>query len=73
MDTAIETTYTPATSLEVIASLRSALGQVMRVENHTIHEPPVDLIEFTGTLTCPSDEAFGTSTNRSSRMATRRC
>ncbi len=30
----------------------------MRVENHTIHEPPVDLLEFTGKLTCPSDEAF---------------
>jgi Zn-dependent protease len=59
MDTTFETSFTPATSLEVIASLRSALGQVMRVDNHTIHEPPVDLIEFTGKLICPSDEAFG--------------
>src|SRR5512136_676643 len=58
MDTTFETSFTPATSLEVIASLRSALSPVMRVENHTIHEPPVDLVEFTGTLTCSSDEAF---------------
>ena len=50
--------YAPATTLEVIASLRSALGQVMRIENHTIHEAPVELIEFTGALTRPSDEAF---------------
>ncbi|MBI5568046.1 MAG: site-2 protease family protein [Chloroflexi bacterium] len=50
--------YAPATTLEVIASLRSALGQVMRIENHTIHEAPVELIEFTGTLTRASDEAF---------------
>ena len=59
MDTTFETTFTPATSLEVIASLRSALSQVMRVDNHTIHQPPVDLLEFTGKLTRPSDEAFG--------------
>src|SRR5512145_2887407 len=58
MDTTFETTFTPATSLEVIASLRSALSAVMRVENHTIHEPPVDLLEFTGKLIAPSDEAF---------------
>jgi membrane-associated protease RseP (regulator of RpoE activity) len=58
MDTTFETSFTPATSLEVIASLRSALSQVMRVDNHTIHEPPVDLLEFTGQLTRPSDEAF---------------
>jgi Zn-dependent protease len=58
MDTTFETTFTPATSLEVIASLRSALGPVMHVENHTIHEPPVDLLEFTGKLTCASDAAF---------------
>jgi Zn-dependent protease len=58
MDTTFETTFTPATSLEVIASLRSALSVVMRVDNHTIHEPPVDLLEFTGKLTCSSDEAF---------------
>ncbi|NTU65550.1 MAG: site-2 protease family protein [Chloroflexi bacterium] len=58
MDTTFETSFTPATSLEVIASLRSALSQVMRVDNHTIHEPPVDLLEFTGKLTCSSDEAF---------------
>lgn len=50
--------YAPATTLEVIASLRSALGQVMRIETHTIHEAPVELIEFTGTLTRASDEAF---------------
>ncbi len=50
--------YAPATTLEVIASLRSALGQVMRIDNHTIHEAPVELIEFTGALTSPSDEAF---------------
>ncbi len=50
--------YAPATTLEVIASLRAALGQVMRIENHTIHEAPVELIEFTGTLLTPSDEAF---------------
>src|SRR5512135_609894 len=58
MDTTFETSFTPATSLEVIASLRSALSPVMRVDNHTIHEPPVDLLEFTGKLICPSDEAF---------------
>jgi membrane-associated protease RseP (regulator of RpoE activity) len=58
MDTTFETSFTPATSLEVIASLRSALSPVMRVENHTIHEPPVDVLEFTGKLTCSSDEAF---------------
>ena len=58
METAIETTYTAATPLELIAELRAALGTVMRVENHTIHEPPVGLIEFTGRLTCPSDQAF---------------
>jgi Zn-dependent protease len=58
MDTTYETAFTPATSLEVIASLRSALSPVMRVDNHTIHEPPVDLLEFSGKLTSPSDEAF---------------
>jgi membrane-associated protease RseP (regulator of RpoE activity) len=58
METALETTYTAATPLELIAELRAALGTVMRVENHTIHEPPVGLIEFTGQLTCPSDQAF---------------
>jgi Zn-dependent protease len=58
MDTTFETSFTPATSLEVIASLRSALGSVMSVESHTIHEPPVDLLEFTGRLTCSSEEAF---------------
>src|SRR5512135_2460265 len=58
MDTTFETSFTPATSLEVIASLRSALSSVMRVDNHTIHEPPVDLLEFTGKLTCSSQEAF---------------
>jgi Zn-dependent protease len=58
MDTTFETSFTPATSLEVIASLRSALSVVMRVESHTIHEPPMDLLEFTGKLTCSSDEAF---------------
>ncbi len=58
MDTTFETSFTPATSLEVIASLRAALSAVMRVDNHTIHEPPVDLLEFTGALTSPSDEAF---------------
>src|SRR5512139_615133 len=58
MDTTYETAFTPATSLEVIASLRSALSPVMRVDNHTIHEPPVDLLEFSGKLSSPSDEAF---------------
>ena len=58
MDTTFETSFTPATSLEVLASLRSSLSVVMRIESHTIHEPPVDLIEFTGKLNCPSDEAF---------------
>ena len=48
METTLETTYTAATPLELIAALRAALSAVMRVENHTIHEPPVDLIEFTG-------------------------
>jgi membrane-associated protease RseP (regulator of RpoE activity) len=58
METAIETTYTAATPLELIAELRAALSVVMRVENHTIHAAPVDLIEFTGQLTCPSEQAF---------------
>jgi Zn-dependent protease len=58
METAIETTYTAATPLELIAELRAALSAVMRVENHTIHSAPVDLIEFTGQLTCPSERAF---------------
>ncbi len=58
METTLETTYTAATPLELIAELRAALSAVMRVENHTIHEPPVGLLEFTGRLTCPSDQAF---------------
>jgi Zn-dependent protease len=58
METAIETTYTAATPLELIAELRAALGAVMRVENHIIHAAPVDLIEFTGQLTRPSEQAF---------------
>ena len=58
METTLETTYTAATPLELIAEMRTALSPVMRVENHTIHEPPVNLIEFTGQLTCPSDQAF---------------
>jgi Zn-dependent protease len=58
METALETTYTAATPLELIAEMRAALNAVMHVENHTIHAPPVDLIEFTGQLTCPSDQAF---------------
>jgi Zn-dependent protease len=58
METTIETTYTAATPLELIAELRAALGTVMRVENHTIHAAPVDLIEFTGQLTCSSEQAF---------------
>ena len=58
MDTTYETAFTPATSLEVIASLRSALSPVMRVDHHTIHEPPVDVLEFNGKLTSPSGEAF---------------
>jgi Zn-dependent protease len=58
METALETMYTAATPLELIAEMRAALSAVMRVENHTIHEPPVNLIEFTGQLTCPSDQAF---------------
>jgi Zn-dependent protease len=58
LDATLDTTFAPATPLEVIASLRNALGQVMRIENHTIHETPVELIEFSGTLIRPSDEAF---------------
>jgi len=58
METAIETTYTAATPLELIAELRAALSPVMRIENHTIHSAPVDLIEFTGRLTCSSEQAF---------------
>ena len=50
--------YAPATTLEVIASLRSALGHVMRIESHTIHETPLEVIEFAGALMVPSDEAF---------------
>lgn len=53
-----DTVFAPVTTLEVIASLRASLSQVMRIENHTIHEMPVEVIEFTGALTCPSDEAF---------------
>lgn len=58
METTLETTYTAATPLELIAEMRAALSAVMHVENHTIHEPPVNLIEFTGQLTCPSEQAF---------------
>jgi membrane-associated protease RseP (regulator of RpoE activity) len=58
METALETTYTAATPLELIAELRAALSPVMRIENHTIHAAPVDLIEFTGRLTCSSEQAF---------------
>jgi Zn-dependent protease len=58
MDTTTDTTFTPATTLEVIASLRSVLGQVMRIETHKIHVPPVEVIEFSGQLIRPSDEAF---------------
>jgi Zn-dependent protease len=58
METAIETTYTAATPLELIAEMRATLSAVMRVENHTIHAAPVDLIEFTGHLTCSSEQAF---------------
>lgn len=58
MDTQTETTFMPATTLEVIASLRSVLGQVMRIETHKIHVPPVEVIEFSGQLIRPSDEAF---------------
>jgi Zn-dependent protease len=58
METALETTYTAATPLELIAEMRAALSAVMRVENHTIHSAPVDLIEFTGQLTCSSEQAF---------------
>jgi membrane-associated protease RseP (regulator of RpoE activity) len=45
-------------TLETIAGLRSALGQVMQIDSHLIHSKPVELIEFTGRLTAPSDEAF---------------
>lgn len=50
--------YSPSSTLETIAHLRSVLGQVMHIETHIIHDPPVDVIEFVGQLTTPSDEAF---------------
>ncbi|HET7375178.1 MAG TPA: hypothetical protein VFK30_00630, partial [Anaerolineae bacterium] len=50
--------YSPSSTLETIAHLRSVLGQVMHIETHIIHDPPVDVIEFVGQLTMPSDEAF---------------
>ena len=53
-----ESGISPASSLETLARLRSALGSVMHIESHTIHDRPVELIEFSGRLTCPSDEAF---------------
>jgi membrane-associated protease RseP (regulator of RpoE activity) len=58
MEYRTENTYAPASALEVIASLRSALGQVMRIESHTIHQAPLEVIEFSGQLIRPSDEAF---------------
>ncbi len=58
METALETTYTAATPLELIAEMRALLSAVMRVEGHTIHTAPVDLIEFTGALTTTSERAF---------------
>ncbi|HEY4722945.1 MAG TPA: hypothetical protein VII92_13925, partial [Anaerolineae bacterium] len=58
MEYRTENTYAPASALEVIASLRSALGQVMRIENHTIHQAPLEVIEFSGQLVRPSEEAF---------------
>jgi Zn-dependent protease len=58
MDTVYETSFIPATSLELIAALRAVLSEVMHIESHTIHEPPVDLLEFTGRLTASSDVAF---------------
>ncbi len=48
----------PASTLETLARLRAALNQVMRIEVHTIHETPVDVIEFVGQLVVPSEEAF---------------
>jgi membrane-associated protease RseP (regulator of RpoE activity) len=50
--------FSPSSTLETLAHLRSALGQVMHIETHIIHEPPVDVIEFVGQLTAPSAEAF---------------
>lgn len=50
--------YSPSSTLETLAHLRSVLGQVMHIETHIIHDPPVDVIEFVGQLTAPSDEAF---------------
>lgn len=50
--------FSPSSTLETLAHLRSALNQVMHIETHIIHEPPVDLIEFVGQLTVPSHTAF---------------
>ena len=58
MDYRTDSTLAPASTLETIAALRATLGQVMRIESHTIHDRPVDLIEFSGQLTRPSEEAF---------------
>ena len=58
MEQSQNNTYSPPSTLETVAHLRSALGQVMHIETHIIHEPPVDVIEFVGQLTLPSAEAF---------------
>ncbi|HZY43612.1 MAG TPA: site-2 protease family protein [Anaerolineae bacterium] len=50
--------FSPPSTLETVAHLRSVLSQVMHIETHVIHVPPVDVIEFVGQLTVPSEEAF---------------
>jgi Zn-dependent protease len=58
MEQPSDNVFSPSSTLETLAHLRSALGQVMHIETHVIHEPPVDVIEFVGQLTAPSPEAF---------------
>jgi Zn-dependent protease len=58
MEQPSDNVFSPSSTLETLAHLRSALGQIMHIETHVIHEPPVDVIEFVGQLTAPSNEAF---------------
>lgn len=58
MDQSRDNVFSPPSTLETVARLRSVLSQVMHIETHIVHVPPVDVIEFVGQLIVPSEEAF---------------
>jgi membrane-associated protease RseP (regulator of RpoE activity) len=58
MDQSQDNVFSPPSTLETVARLRSVLSQVMHIETHIVHVPPVDVIEFVGQLIVPSEEAF---------------